>query len=61
MVAVILALVAVVSYLELANQHGTERVELLHPRVVEHDHRYDARRDEVVRRFGHTFGGRDVD
>jgi len=55
MIAIVLAVAAIVAYLEMANQHGTERADLLHPVAQPYDHTYDARRDEVVRRFGYDF------
>lgn len=56
MVAIILALVAVVAYLETANTNGTAKMHLLHPQVQPYEHTYDAKRDMPVHRFGHDFG-----
>ena len=53
----ILIIVACIAYLDAANEYGTAHVQMLHPVVVQYDHRFDMPAPtSPVMRFGYSFG-----
>lgn len=62
MIAIILALASVIAYLEVANNNGTAKMDLIYPPAREARNEFNAEGPpRPVHSFGYTFGARNVD